>query len=99
MAAIRPLLEHSVPDTAYINTLWIDEDYKALGLGSLLIECAIDYAKNLNLKGLSLHCFASNTKARAFYEKKGFKVYQTVEYLGAVKQSHPDGGFIYYLEF
>ena len=53
-----------------LSQLFIDENYQGLGIGSGLINIA----KRLCPQGLNLYTLQENIKARAFYEKHGFKV-------------------------
>jgi len=53
-----------------LSQLFIDESYQGLGIGSTLINIA----KRLCPQGLNLYTLQENLKARAFYEKHGFKV-------------------------
>jgi|SRR3989304_1824825 len=52
-----------------LNHLYIDPGCQSRGLGGQLL----DWAKNSS-KTLRLYVFQKNAKARAFYEKRGFKL-------------------------
>jgi len=52
-----------------IDRLYVDPAYQGLGIGSKLIS----HAKQLYPDGLILRTHRQNTRARAFYEKRGFK--------------------------
>lgn len=56
-----------MPNT-FIHHLYIDQKYQGKGLGTQLLKAAI---AQTNLP-LSLKCLEDNTKAVAFYRKKGF---------------------------
>jgi ribosomal protein S18 acetylase RimI-like enzyme len=52
----------------------IHKDFRKRGIGSRLIDEAIDKAKERGLERIELEVFASNTPAITLYEKKGFVV-------------------------
>lgn len=52
-----------------LSQLFVDENYQNLGIGSALLNLA----KRLCPQGLNLYTLQENLKARAFYEKHGFK--------------------------
>ncbi|MBS7254725.1 GNAT family N-acetyltransferase [Flavobacterium branchiicola] len=54
--------------TNFIHNLYIDQDYQDKGIGTKLLE------ETIHKIGypLSLKCLEKNTKAVAFYERKGF---------------------------
>lgn len=53
-----------------LNQLYIHTDYQGTGIGSRLLNLA----KELSPGKLQLFTFEVNKKARAFYEKHGFKI-------------------------
>lgn len=53
-----------------LSQLFVDENYQNLGIGSALLN----QAKILCPQGLKLYTLQENLKARAFYEKHGFKI-------------------------
>lgn len=52
-----------------LSQLFVDGNYQKLGIGSVLLNLA----KRLCPQGLNLYTLQENLKARAFYEKHGFK--------------------------
>ena len=56
-----------------INGLVIDENYRGKGIGKLLIERVMQWAKEKGNANLSLHCNVRRTDAHKFYEHLGFK--------------------------
>ncbi len=56
-----------------IPLLAVSPDSQGSGLGTLLIEHAEVWAKNLGCRLLHLEVFANNTKAKRFYQNIGFK--------------------------
>lgn len=87
------VLTKSAPNSLYINTFWIHEDYRKAGFSDLLLDCATQLAQNLGLNKISLHCF-NDSNAKNFYQKHGFIKYDDVKYGGEVQKLHPQGGSI-----
>ena len=59
--------------TLYINRLYIDEEYRNIGIGEEVIKKIIDIAKDMN-RDIELEVFGNNP-AIHLYEKMGFKVH------------------------
>jgi ribosomal protein S18 acetylase RimI-like enzyme len=57
----------------FLHHLYIAPDAQGLGAGSRLLAAA----KTANPGGLRLYAFQRNTRARAFYEKRGFTLVST----------------------
>jgi len=57
---------------SYVQMLAVAEDAEGQGVGRALLERATLWARETGLEGLSLHVFATNARARAFYAKMGF---------------------------
>ena len=55
-----------------INGLVIDEDYRGMGMGKLLIDKVKHWAKEKGNDKLALHCNVKRTEAHLFYEHLGF---------------------------
>jgi GNAT superfamily N-acetyltransferase len=54
---------------AHIDQLFVDPDHQRTGLGSALLAAMLDR----QLRPATLHVFAENGPARAFYERFGFR--------------------------
>ena len=54
---------------AHIDQLFVDPDHQRTGLGSALLAAMLDR----QLRPTTLHAFAENGPARAFYERFGFR--------------------------
>lgn len=52
----------------FIHHFYVDQNYQGKGVGSLLLNAAIQET----LLPITLKCLEQNTKAVAFYRKKGF---------------------------
>lgn len=61
-------------DTLCINRVEILPEFRRCGIASALMQRARQTAAELNISELSLEVRASNTAARALYEKHGFSL-------------------------
>lgn len=57
----------------YIDTIIVDVHNREHGIGSLLLDSVIEYAKEHKYQSLELSVLAQNTNAMNFYDRKGFK--------------------------
>jgi len=58
--------------SAHLEVLVIAEEAEGHGIGHALLNQAQEAAREAGAKGMSLHVFANNTRARGLYEKAGF---------------------------
>ena len=73
----------------YIDTIWVDADYRKQGIGQYLMISAEKKAKNHGIKRARLCTF--DFQALPFYKKLGYTVY------GKLKD-FPEGHSLYYLK-
>ena len=73
----------------YIDTIWVDADYRKKGIGHYLVTSAEQKAKNKGIKRAKLCTF--DFQALLFYEKLGYTVYGKLE-------DFPEGHTLYYLK-
>lgn len=73
----------------YIDTIWVDTDYRGQGIGKYLIKSAEQKAINKGIKRARLWTF--DFQALNFYKKLGYTVYGKLE-------DYPEGHTIYYLK-
>lgn len=59
-----------VLDAGWVDQLYVDPDHLGKGIGSLLLSVA----KERSPEGLQLWTFATNHRARKFYEQHGFVI-------------------------
>lgn len=59
---------------AILEDMIIAPAYRGLGMGSLLLEQAIDFAKNKGCKRITLLTDSDNERAQQFYQKHGFEL-------------------------
>ena len=78
----------------FVQQLYILPGYQGLGIGSTLLEKAIE----LSPDGLELWAFQQNERARGFYERRGFvaveftdvpKAYSILAYGQSAKEDSP----------
>ena len=63
--------------TLYIDDLCVDECARGNGVGKILYDYALGFAKSIGCHNVTLHVWDKNPGARAFYEKMGMGVQQT----------------------
>ena len=68
-------------DDIYIAEIAIDENQRSKGYGTKVIKDVIDYAKKNDYKRVILDADFRNPKAKALYERIGFKVYNKKSFL------------------
>ncbi len=73
----------------YIDTIWVNTDYRKKGIGQYLIKFAEQKAKNKGVK--RARPFKFDFQALAFYEKLGYTIYGKLE-------DFPEGHTVYYLK-
>ena len=58
--------------SAHLEILALDKSAEGFGIASALMDEADGLAKARGAQSMTLHVFATNTKARALYERKGY---------------------------
>ncbi len=58
-----------------MNSLYVNEDYRKLGIAKELYKLLIDFANEQEYKKITLRTFFKFTNAINFYEKEGFQKY------------------------
>jgi ribosomal protein S18 acetylase RimI-like enzyme len=58
--------------TAYVYSMWVDPSVRRVGLGHLLLDAVVDWARSIGATALELNVSRSNPGAIAFYERMGF---------------------------
>lgn len=71
---LAPYADLEIPGSLYISSLALHEGWRNQGLGMHFLQHARQRAEALGLCGLSLIDYASNTGARRFYERHGFRI-------------------------
>jgi GNAT superfamily N-acetyltransferase len=75
---LEDVLCASVPDTLWINTVWVAENSRGRGLGGCLLELAESCAERQSLAGVGLFAWAAAEGALAFYDRCGLEVVRPV---------------------
>jgi ribosomal protein S18 acetylase RimI-like enzyme len=63
------IVAYLVANGAHIDQLFVDPDHQRAGLGSALLATMLER----RLRPATLHVFAENRPARAFFERFGFR--------------------------
>jgi GNAT superfamily N-acetyltransferase len=91
---VRPALEHCVPDSLFINTIWVEEQLRGSGMADMLMLEAMNRAKELGLFAISLFCWNDNERALRFYARHGFTLREHLPPETLALPGHPNGGAI-----
>lgn len=59
--------------TAYIDDLWVEEEYRSSGVGKAIVGRLVDFAAANDIHELTLEYSASNEVASAAWERLGFR--------------------------
>lgn len=63
---------HRARKQSFIEDLIVDKDYRSKGIGKLLLNSAVDYAKDNDCEVVELTSYIKNNDAHRFYENNGF---------------------------
>ncbi|MEM7762744.1 MAG: N-acetyltransferase [Pseudomonadota bacterium] len=72
LTTLKPELLSGAP-SAHLEALAVSQGQRGLGLGRQLLQATQLRAKVEGAQSLTLHVFASNTRARSVYEAAGFE--------------------------
>ncbi len=70
---LRPYAELEDPGSLYLSGLAVEEAYRSAGIGAELMDCVEELARAKGLPRVSLICFERNTRALAFYRRRGYR--------------------------
>ena len=71
---INPTGDSDLPETAYeLSSLYLDPDYVGKGFGRLMMDWAKGEIASRGYRAIALWVLDKNYRAKAFYEKCGFK--------------------------
>jgi diamine N-acetyltransferase len=62
----------SADNVGEIFAIWVEDDFKNMGLGAALSETALAWLRSMKPKHLEIHILFENAKVRSFYERLGF---------------------------
>ena len=94
LKAVRPILEHSIPDSLYINTIWMADAYRGQGYGEAIMREAMNRSMEFGFKRLSLFCWNDNENAIRFYARMGFTLHEHLPPEMIPVEGHALGGSI-----
>ncbi|WP_208586139.1 GNAT family N-acetyltransferase [Gracilibacillus suaedae] len=67
--------DYTIPNKRiYLSRMIVKEEYRNRGIGGIIVDYLIDYAKQLRYEEITLGVDADNINARHLYEKKGFTI-------------------------
>ena len=67
------IIKEGIGNTLYIDDLCVDPSLRKCGVGTALMDYAVEYAKRINCRQVMLNVWEFNSSAVDFYEKYGFK--------------------------
>ena len=73
VGVVRCAIDWDHPNAAHLYSLWVDPDYHGVGVGGLLVDTVIDWAKANRSKSVYLNVVEDNKAAISLYRKMGFK--------------------------
>lgn len=71
---IKPFRELRVPNSWYISSVWVSEDYRDRGVGTALLRSAALEAERAGIGVVSLHAYSVNDGAIRLYTRLGFSI-------------------------
>lgn len=91
---LEPILRTDVPNSYWINTFWVAEEFRGMGVAQLLMDCARQFAKDASCQHMCLHCWSDNVRALRFYAKEGYTTLKELVSPEILKEQHPNGAKI-----
>lgn len=67
-------LQRTLRREGWIGLLFVDENFRGLGAGEILLTKICDYFRSRNCDSVKLFCSNANAKALGFYKRNGFSV-------------------------
>lgn len=68
----EPYINESQRKVLYVYELQVAEEHQGQGVGSVLINEIVNYAKKMSIKWILLTHYSANKRAERFYQKHGF---------------------------
>lgn len=60
--------KHIEPDNVFVK-----EAYRSRGVGQMMLDFLLAYAKEINCDGTEVNCYVANTKGQQFWERQGYQ--------------------------
>ncbi len=92
LGIVRPLLERCVPDSLYINTIWLAESLRGKAMGDALLIEAAGRCRQLGFNRICLFCWNDNEHALHFYARHGFELTEHIPREQLPLDGHDKGG-------
>lgn len=64
-----------------LDNLVVSSRYQKIGIGSMLVDCVIDWARDWNIDRVELKVYEKNEEALSFYANKGFETLNRTMFL------------------
>jgi GNAT superfamily N-acetyltransferase len=68
------LIKHYVGKHVEPDNVIIAPEYRNKGIGEIMMQWVVDYAKSIGCEAAELNCYVSNSPALKFWLNQGFKV-------------------------
>jgi ribosomal protein S18 acetylase RimI-like enzyme len=68
-------VSREVPERANLYQMWVDPEYRGRGIGRMLVDAVITWAREKDLDALELDVTISNAPAVRLYRRAGFVVF------------------------
>lgn len=88
-------LQRHVPESWYVDSLWVDAAYQRRGIGKQLIQLAAARGRAAGRQSLSLVAWAVKAGAIAFYEAQGFRQVAAIAVGQHPEIPHPEGFILF----
>lgn len=79
LAFLGEFYNSRVENSWFLDSIFVDEQFRSEGIGSKLIELTKQKAREQGYKQLSLMVMADNTVARRTYEKNSFRIVKHID--------------------
>lgn len=89
---LEPLFASQPPaDSFYLHAIWTHPGARGQGVGKLLLDAVCAFGADQGFPRVSLHVWRDNAPAMALYNKRGFKLIETLDVPRRPRLPH-DGG-------
>lgn len=94
LTPVRPMLEKAVPDSLYINALWLAEEFHGKGYADALMIEAVSRCRELGFTRISLFCWNDAERSMRFFARHGFALVEHLPPEVLPLENHPAGASI-----
>jgi ribosomal protein S18 acetylase RimI-like enzyme len=93
LAALEAFFAVRIPQSWYVDTLWVEPTFRRQGIGSALLHQAQKRAIAHHCQALVLMAWANKTDVLQFYQSQGFTLQKHI-FVGQHPQMPHPGGFV-----